>query len=623
MRTVRLEILRRGPAHGQLLSPLTEYLGLCGNRDAETLQVPFEHRRLRTYLNALDYKDSAETRELQIEDIALELGDMLGGLRGLVAELSDGPDEEDNLIHLRLILSASELALLPFEAARSAPGMPGSGQHLLLQTDVPIVLTREVRRVPDRRLDWPDRMKILFVASAAGGDIPIEGHSLALRKIIEPWVRYFDKTGKKRARVEDHLTILPQADITQVAAEIAKGGYTHVHFLAHGDTYREAGEDRFGLVFYDARDPGKRDVVRGARLAAALNAVPPTVVTLATCHGGAGGGVIGPGGSVAHALHQAGIPLVVASQFPLTFTASITMVETLYPGLLAGDDPRKLLYRLREELKSRIPNYHDWASLVAYASLPDRLDDKLFDVKLSRLRQRVNAAMNDAGRLSQLKRDELDRFRARMDEVRDAVGEIHPKAAAERLRRDGLIASLEKRKAQVLLANQRRRKQGDPFNADAREALAAARDFYWEAYKSNHASTWAIVQYLVLATLLAARQGEQVDRETWTAAHFLAQRDLQSTDPNERCWALGSLIELHLLAVLDPGVASLVKGNPADLAERYAEELNESEIRSEIYTTRQQIARYHGMFARAFDNERVSDLARKLERKLTRGTSYD
>ena len=43
--TVQLELIRPGPTHGQLLSPLTSYLALCGEDSPVTLQIGFEHMR--------------------------------------------------------------------------------------------------------------------------------------------------------------------------------------------------------------------------------------------------------------------------------------------------------------------------------------------------------------------------------------------------------------------------------------------------------------------------------------------------------------------------------------------------------------------------------------------------
>ena len=52
MRTLTLELLRHGPAHNQLLSPLTPYLALCENHPAVTLQLPMEHNQLLHRLGA-------------------------------------------------------------------------------------------------------------------------------------------------------------------------------------------------------------------------------------------------------------------------------------------------------------------------------------------------------------------------------------------------------------------------------------------------------------------------------------------------------------------------------------------------------------------------------------------
>lgn len=53
IRTVELELLRPGPPHGQLLSPLTSYIALCGDEPPETVHVPFEHYRLLRRLHLL------------------------------------------------------------------------------------------------------------------------------------------------------------------------------------------------------------------------------------------------------------------------------------------------------------------------------------------------------------------------------------------------------------------------------------------------------------------------------------------------------------------------------------------------------------------------------------------
>src|SRR5262249_18691286 len=159
------------------------------------------------------------------------------------------------------------------------------------------------------------------------------------------------------------LTVLPDASIDAIQRACSTGDYTHVHILAHGIPYEQGDDRRYGLALHAANNVSEKDVVDGSRLAAALrphtdreddNLTCPTVVTIASCEGAQQGTVVGAGASIAHAIHEAGIPLVVASQFPLSFSASVVMVQVLYNGLLNGGDPRRLLNDLRRQLKSRV-----------------------------------------------------------------------------------------------------------------------------------------------------------------------------------------------------------------------------------------------------------------------------
>jgi hypothetical protein len=49
--------------------------------------------------------------------------------------------------------------------------------------------------VQEERLQWPERPKILFVAASPPGvgEIPLESHLLALRRALDPWVKYYDE----------------------------------------------------------------------------------------------------------------------------------------------------------------------------------------------------------------------------------------------------------------------------------------------------------------------------------------------------------------------------------------------------------------------------------------------
>src|ERR1700736_2310010 len=87
LRTVTLEILRPGPAHNQLLSPLTHYMAICENYGAVTLTLPFEHHEVLRQREALSYAVPAALREAQLQQTADAVGGVLGAIPPLVAAL--------------------------------------------------------------------------------------------------------------------------------------------------------------------------------------------------------------------------------------------------------------------------------------------------------------------------------------------------------------------------------------------------------------------------------------------------------------------------------------------------------------------------------------------------------
>jgi hypothetical protein len=331
IQSVVLELLRAGPAHNQLLSPLTPYIALCGSEGPVTVHIPLEHRQLLIRLRRLRYWSAAsrispEQREAEVLDLGQGgPGKILASVPALSPEITAARQGKDTVINLRLVVSGSELALIPFELATALPGFPGSGQPLLLQVDTPIALTREIRRGKPLPLDWNRRPRILFVAASPEGvtPVPAQEHLDALRRAIEPWIKWAPDPGQRIRHVTEHLTVLINASLEDIRQACANGQYTHVHILAHGKPYEHAGDLRYGLALCA---PGSRaeDIVEGRQLAQALRTVHlgegarshPNVVTLATCDSGNVGSVLVPGGSIAHDLHAFGIPWVVASQFP-------------------------------------------------------------------------------------------------------------------------------------------------------------------------------------------------------------------------------------------------------------------------------------------------------------------
>jgi CHAT domain/Tetratricopeptide Repeats-Sensor len=679
MRTITLELLRHGPAHNQLLSPLTPYLALCENHAAVTLHVPFEHNQFLYRLSALGYKLAEESRRFQLADTARVMGEIFSVIPGLTAEsgkncaCEDGDGASGPLTHLRLIISSSELALLPFELALAPQGFPGAGQQLLLQPEMPICLTREIRRVPNEQFQWPKTPKILFAAAAPPevAATPLESHLLVLRRIVAPWVRHFSDDAMRRQKVAEHLVFLPGASIESIETHCATGEFTHVHILAHGVERRDKYDTRFCLVLHDAQDPNKADYISGTRLATALRASQrpdgrslsrPAVVTLASCDSGNQGSVAGAGASIAHAVHEAGIPMVIAGQFPLSFEGSVRLTEVLYEGLMWGVDPRLLLYDLRRRLYAQFPERHDWASLTAYVSLPPDFEDQLSGVQIEQAMQSINAAMNHADwairslfvrirtrrgtpetpepapeakhRLLETARRKIENAKARLERLLTLL-------PRERAQIHGLLASTHKRHAEVLFSSKRSSLMSDEKKRhDLKESirlLQQARDHYWDAFVLDRSKSWAVVQYLSLTLVMRQRpldpevmpeqllpqvelqpdHGEKDPVALWSLAHLVSRYDLRSSDQDRAIWGHGNLIELYLLLPLMP-VQPVLTFDPVQEMRRLTDAMIELAGRDSfsLYSTRRQIFRYVEWFNELFDIQSVTQLAEEVFEKF-------
>jgi hypothetical protein len=372
-----------------------------------------------------------------------------------------------------------------------------------------------------------------------------------LRAALEPWVRWPANSADSEQRlqaVKRRFRVIPDASVESVYDRCSKEHFTHVHILAHGDCLEIGGETRYGLAFHKHGAKGEKEVVSGKRLAKALQAENksgsgrshPLVVTLNTCDSGNPGSVLVPGGSLAHDLHTEGIPWVFASQFPLTVAGSIRMTEDLYPRLLRGDDPRQAIYEVRRRLYMCAERDHDWASLVAYATVPDDFEDQVTAFFGEQTRQAINVSLEraddatDEGAIDkalETTRCYLDRWECRLPK---GAGPAQRSEATEysgirgaTLKRIGLLylkKGQEEKSQQALL---------ESFNA-----YRGALDLM-----DKGKAHWVATQSLSLGAVL----GRSPDPETHQLASQLANRERLSLDKSTKAWAYGTLAELVLL----------------------------------------------------------------------------
>ncbi|MFM8224311.1 MAG: hypothetical protein ACKOJF_35885, partial [Planctomycetaceae bacterium] len=153
------------------------------------MNVPYEHAQFRARLRPLMYDESESLRQLQLQETSVDMGRIFEKVPGLIAALSEAGGRELGLrlkeatsgakrdadlmsqqcVHLDLVLSASELALLPFEMAQAPEGCPGSGRPLLLQSQMPICLTRRVRHNNHPAISWNRSPRILLASASPRG----------------------------------------------------------------------------------------------------------------------------------------------------------------------------------------------------------------------------------------------------------------------------------------------------------------------------------------------------------------------------------------------------------------------------------------------------------------------
>ncbi len=632
LETITLELVRKGPPHNPLLSQLTDYLALCGDSEAESVHLPFDHADFEERQQSLQYKASPEERDAQLEEFSRQMGDLLGGIPGLVQALRQASGD---MIHLRLVVTPHELSLLPFESTVVPKGVERGDGKLLLQTEAPVTITRKVRGVPEEHVRWPSQPRVLFAWASPSrvGSVPYEAHLLALRKALHRWIEPYAGTGGIEDQHAHHvgetkkyLTLLPDATLDAIRKACEATPFTHVHILAHGiPTADRASRQEIGLALSHSEDKGKLDVVQGDRLAAALRypsdsnggMETPVVVTLASCDSGHVNSLITHGGSVAHELHLAGIPFVVASQFPLTIKGSVVVVEELYTRMFQAEDVRVALHHARRRLNTLFDDTHDWASIVAYASLPADFPKQL-------ARNQYLVAKREIDRLFKCADIIVDRIEdgtaedaeKRLDDIAKELDHYSEELIArgdDAVESVGLQASTEKRAAEVwhwmstLAEGEKDRKQ---YAERSLEALERARALYETGMRANLSNHWVTVQYLSLTRYLQAlgRLDGEFPEGLWTTARVAAEAALDSA--SDKPWAHGSLAELYLLkASVEPD------DDIAKLAQSHIEELLGlvSADSFEIYSTRRQFARYVNWWGDALG---VTLLAKKIVQGL-------
>lgn len=279
-------------------------------------------------------------------------------------------------VQITLRLAAAELFALPWELLT----LSGSGLHLGAQ---PGVILRYAW--PDTRsLPWPkgstdtagpaasedhspEGGRLLFAWSAAAGQVPVHEHVQALCTACQQAGLSFD----------DAHDVLPHASLSRLVAALSRltqdtpRKAVVLHVLCHGA--RKDGSFGLGL---DADDDRGLQIVDAGALRQALFpfAAQLRLVVLSACDSGNSGALGNHLGSVAQALHRAGIASVIASRYPLSAAGSVTLTQTLYAVLLGRPASLEVAFDAARAALLSDADSLDWAALQLFAR-PEDGDD--------------------------------------------------------------------------------------------------------------------------------------------------------------------------------------------------------------------------------------------------------
>lgn len=570
MHTVTIELLRTGESINHALSKETKYIALCGTQPPIDLTIPCDQETFNKNKQYLRYGETDEkSRREGISFFSKLIVDVLDKIDALRVE-----GQTADTLHLRMVMNPKELAQLPFELTSTPNGLQGMHSVPFLKNPQRLTtLTREVRQVGSSKYLWPSKPHILFAWAEPEDAVPHADHLSMLASIVKDFTFPMKDNIDPVPDIGIYITELQGASLESINNAIKKAiskdnPFTHIHLLVHGKKDDNDGGEEYKLVLCSNNDQHQPSYSDGKELADALTETEngktyiPAVISLMACDSSNTGSISQPAGSIAHQLHESGIPCVFASQFPLTIKGSIQLVKTLYGKILSeGNDPREALYATR---KAFFDNHtHDWASLVAYIRFPEDIDEQLKDNRLKIMLQ-LNKAANAWTDHILLHKDEMDQEKVksyykeideRLDNSISGLKKLFESGTKEEKRRMaehcGLLGSVYKRKAEHLFRKSLEDNgKRNTLIKQSWTALKSSRQCYLRGYREdkNH---WTAIQYLSLQAIITGSLTSSESKDIWIVAKVFADDDTdKSKDSLTKVWALGSLAELYFLAPL-------------------------------------------------------------------------
>ncbi|MCB1744995.1 MAG: CHAT domain-containing protein, partial [Gammaproteobacteria bacterium] len=565
VRAHTVEFLRFGDPTG-VLRLSDRYLRSIDASPIAEVAFPIPQERLERGLTALDYDNFARAVDAAHKDRILAVADrFIADLGGYLQDFVLGPlrPAAGRITQVDVVTPSLELAQLPFE--------------FLEERLDELVVTRRVRQ------PWPlppvvddDSPKILYAWAAPKRrlGVPYEAHRTCL----------IDLLTRRGIDPEQALVEVGEATIQTIAAAFERHPrLTHVHILAHGIGPARAAPEPGEPIDLEAPPPPPTCLALGAndnlqrcspeQLAALFQSLRarPASVTLASC-GGAEIDPIRSGATLAHAVHAAGVPIVIASQLALTKPGSQELLSTFLAGYIDGVDPRLCLRDCRRRLREHLDQtYYDRVAVVGFVHLSADFQTRLQRRRLRRAfaglalasrnaedRLRTASAGLDPTGPDAMQHEAIESARHAFESIRaDLTTYARTQSLGSALRAElrGLQASACKREAEAAWALSRclSEPQRGHWLGHSQQMLRDAGAAYLDAARISRDHHWSWVQWLALQAVL---HGDlRPWRLDWCTA-LSAARDATSVATDSTsiglgiAWGHGSVCELQLLAPL-------------------------------------------------------------------------
>ncbi len=463
--------------------------------------------------------------------------------------------------HLEIYLNPSELALIPFELLLDEKGLP----RFIDKEGKSLVLTRNFRKKRPSQVILPKAPRVLYVHTKPSHknflglpfpDVPFKNHLQSLRYALRHWEVDKQLTISENPTFEEFKLLVSQASES-------KNPFTHIHVLAHGSLIfdpKRPSDFEYGIAFRSdepLETPYRATPTKDIK--ALFSTLPnlPHMVNYMVCDGANFTNGAKPDKNPVQATFEAGVPVVLGSQFPLSMKGSNLITKELYKNLFRGDDIRTILGSIRTQLFSNFPkDQHDWISLVSYLDLPNDYDFQRLLLKLEFQLAILNSIRNQVGVDDAEEVPDKDDFiRAQMEiersiaDLREQLVEIEHEKAHEAafLENSGLLGSAYKRLAETFYEESRILKVD---TVDKQKTyLREAKVWYKKAAHRNLSHHWSIVQYISLSTVL---DGGLPDGESdyWNTARLAVHTEIELDKAKEKksVWPYGTLLELYLLS---------------------------------------------------------------------------